>query len=106
MLSSFETCFAITCSSKDQVGHKLQSVLRANPKKARPSLRKSSSGASEATTTARPTEQQYDNHKALLREVWEIPSDSEIELLDRPMASNTHSATAATWHIQLLTCLV
>ncbi|CAE7467067.1 unnamed protein product [Symbiodinium sp. CCMP2456] len=85
-------CFA------NQVAAKLQAVLRANPKKARPSCRKERKEAAAKATKNEiqiKTEQMPTSAALRLapdREVWEVSDDSDVEVLVverlRPMASS------------------
>ena len=94
---SFITKYTVTSRSHDkvlhvasQVGAKLQAVLQANPKKARPSLRKSSSSTMDSGSIkeSSPEKFAYESHRALHREVWEIEdSDTEVVQPKPAMAS-------------------
>ena len=72
-------CLGCLC----QVGQKLQCVLRANPKKSRPSLRKLNGALSKAP-----------KKKKHVIQVWEVESESEAEVL--PISTMATSAPSGS----------
>ena len=81
-----------------EVGQKLQCILRPNPKKARPSLRKTKNAEAQEAPCNEPA---YSSHKALYTEVWQIDdSDSDLELLASNMAgmaANDPASSSVPW---------
>ena len=88
---------------------KLQSVLQENPRRIRPSLRKST--AKERTEADMKTEPIVKEertptfrkkHIGMTTEVWEIDSDSDIEILGNPeaaMAAPSGASPKVSWII-------